>query len=105
MEKVASAVASHPTVWPRKSSAPRTTRPSGEPPDSALVRALPLTESQRNGCPGTLGRIISTWSLFRQYVQPLHHWISWHPSPQGRCRSPTESARSPALDERQPVRS
>ena len=52
MEKAASAVAPHPNAWPRKSSAPRTTRPGGEPPDSALVRALSPTESQRNGCPG-----------------------------------------------------
>src|SRR5215212_11567356 len=52
MEKAASAVASHPSAPPRKSSAPGTTRPSGEPPDSALVRALSPTESQRNGCPG-----------------------------------------------------
>ncbi len=52
MEKAASAVASHPSAPPRKSSAPGTTRPSGEPPDSALVRALSPAESQRNGCPG-----------------------------------------------------
>src|SRR5215207_2556195 len=32
-----------PNARPRKSSAPRTTRSGGEPPDSALVRALSLT--------------------------------------------------------------